>query len=340
MGQYIANVHIADDYYVNFGDASPTETPPGELIYQFGKSAQDARLAQFGAFLSNKNGISSAGAELAKALRVVNPILSCARSLAAMHDAAQLRNAPCQDALVRDSWYPHLGLMTARTASGSAKGFYLAMQAASNGRSHGHNDSGSFIVYYDGTPVIIDVGVEAYSAKTFGPERYSLWTMQSAYHNLPQIGDVMQQHGALYRASEVMYESDDAKSVVSLNLAPAYPPQAGLKRWIRRLTLNRKMDRIQLEEFYELSRNIPVTLTLMTSRVPEEKVKGHIELRAADPAGRIVCIDYDSTKMSLAFEKIALTDEWLRRSWGDEIYRILLKSRQAVSKGKWSFDFN
>lgn len=35
-----------------------------------------------------------------------------------------------RDALVRDSWYPDLGLVTARINEDSTDGFYLAMQAA------------------------------------------------------------------------------------------------------------------------------------------------------------------------------------------------------------------
>lgn len=43
---------------------------------------------------------------------------------------------------------------------------------------HNHNDIGQFIVYADGKPVIIDVGVETYTAKTFSERRYEIWTME------------------------------------------------------------------------------------------------------------------------------------------------------------------
>jgi hypothetical protein len=76
--------------------------------------------------------------------------------------------------------------------AGTTDGFYPAVQAAENQRSHGHNDSGSFIVSHDGNPVFIDLVPEAYSVKRFGPDRYSLWTMQSAFHILPTVGGVMQ----------------------------------------------------------------------------------------------------------------------------------------------------
>ena len=44
-------------------------------------------------------------------------------------------------------------------------------------RSHGHNDSGSFIVFQDGEPLFIDIGVGTYEKKTFSKERYTIFSM-------------------------------------------------------------------------------------------------------------------------------------------------------------------
>src|SRR5437868_14155296 len=71
--------------------------------------------------------------------------------------------------------------MAARSVPNSAQGLYVAAWGGHNAQSHNHNDVGNFIVYGDGKPVLIDVGVETYSAKTFSPQRYEIWTMQSAY---------------------------------------------------------------------------------------------------------------------------------------------------------------
>ena len=61
----------------------------------------------------------------------------------------------------------------------------MAAKAGNNADSHNHNDVGSFTVYKDGRPLIIDLGVETYRAKTFSDKRYEIWTMQSQFHNLP-----------------------------------------------------------------------------------------------------------------------------------------------------------
>jgi hypothetical protein len=76
--------------------------------------------------------------------------------------------------------------MAAREKGGSIEGLYVAAKGGYNDESHNQNDAGHFIVYSDGQPPIIDVGVETYSTKTFSASRYDIWTMQSGYHNLPR----------------------------------------------------------------------------------------------------------------------------------------------------------
>ena len=100
-------------------------------------------------------------------------------------------------------WLPGIQIMAARVREGSADGLYLAAQGGHNAESHNHNDVGNFIVYANGEPAIIDVGVETYTAKTFSPQRYDIWTMQSAYHNLPTVNGVMQGAGREFEARNV-----------------------------------------------------------------------------------------------------------------------------------------
>ena len=55
IGRYIYRVHIADDYFVNFADASARTDPPAELVYRYGKRIGDDRLAAFGAYLHSRD---------------------------------------------------------------------------------------------------------------------------------------------------------------------------------------------------------------------------------------------------------------------------------------------
>jgi hypothetical protein len=190
-------------------------------------------------------------------------------------------------------------------------------------------------VFHDGEPVFIDVGVEAYTAKTFSPERYTIWTMQSAFHNLPTIGGVMQQANAPHAASEVKYASSDASAGMTMNLATAYPAAAGVKRWIREIALDRKADTIRLTEEFELAKSQPVALSFMTSRLPSENGRGVIVLRSAKAGVKDVSLKYDAAALAYSMEKIELKDEGMRRSWGPAVYRVQLRTSRDVDRARW-----
>jgi hypothetical protein len=244
--------------------------------------------------------------------------------------AAEILNAPAHDALPRDAWYPRLGLMTARQKEGSAAGFYIASQAASNGRSHGHNDSGSFLVFYGGEPVFVDVGPEAYTATTFSKDRYTLWPMQSAYHNLPTIGGVMQHDGDAYRVGDLKYASSDAEASFRADLAPAYPREAGAQRWTRTLKLDRGRGVVRISEDFVLEKPVEVMLSLMTAVEP---VVGRVGVTI----GKTLLV-FDPSQLHATVERIDLTDETMKHSWGEAVYRLKLVSPGPVGKGVWELE--
>lgn len=340
MARYILNAHICDDNYIDYGDAHVHAGPDGDLLYRYGKAVHDEQLAAFGAYYAAKRGLvakneNSSDGEGRRGLSL--PTLS--RALPEVLGAAELRAAHGEDALIRDSWYPELGLVTARLKANSADGMYFAVLAANNGRSHTHLDTGSYILYQDGQPLAIDVGVEAYTAKTFSPERYTIWTMQSAYHNLPTIGGVMQKDGTNFKATDRNYSSDDKRATYSFNIAEAYPAEAGVKSWVRTVTLDRVRDRITVEENFELERAVPVSLTVMTPRIVNTDTAGSITLKLASGDGSVSVLKYDGAAIEPKVETVELADQGLRASWGPQVYRILLNSKQPVSSGKWSYEF-
>ncbi len=66
----------------------------------------------------------------------------------------------------------------------------MAAKGGFNNESHNHNDVGTFSLYVNTIPVILDAGVGTYAKQTFGKDRYTIWTMQSNYHNLPMINGI------------------------------------------------------------------------------------------------------------------------------------------------------
>ena len=337
MGRFILSAHIAGDDYVAYGDAHRHAAPSGDVLYRFGKAVHDEELEAFGAFYAEKSGWNAQGQGLQSALQ--ESLTSLSRSLPAVLDAAEVRGAKKQDVLVRDTWYPQFGLMTAREKAGSTDGMYVAVLAANNGRSHSHNDTGNFVIYLDGQPVAIDVGVEQYTAKTFGRDRYSIWTMQSAYHNLPTVGGVMQQNGVEFEATDRKYETNDQHATVSFDIAKAYPKEAGIKKWIRTVTLDRKLDQVMITEDLELERAVPVSFTVMTPGIPSYLAGRFIAINPPAASGRACWLTFDPGIFTPKIETIALTDAGLRESWGNEIYRILLNTPGPLYSGKLSYTF-
>ena len=337
MGRFILNVHIANDDYVDYGDVHGKAAPSGDLLYRFGKAVHDPELQAFGAFYAAKDGWNARGEGLERAMDV--NLTSLSRSIPAVLGASEVRAVRQIDVLVRDAWYPDFGLMTARVKAGSTDGMYVAVLASNNGRSHSHNDTGNFVIYQDGQPVAIDVGVEAYTAKTFSAERYSIWTMQSAYHNLPTIGGAMEHNGREYAATERKYSTNDDRATVSFSLADAYPKEAAIKSWIRTVTLDRSQDKVTIEDIFELERAVPVSLTVMTPRVPVDNGPGRVTMKPAAGSGNPALLKFTGEELSAKFEKIELTDPHLREDWGDRIYRILLNTNQPVAKGRYVYEF-
>jgi hypothetical protein len=70
-----------------------------------------------------------------------------------------------------------------------------------------HNDIGNYVVYYDGQPLLIDVGRGTYTSKTFSNRRYEIWYNRSDYHNVPTVNGVTQAPGHAFKATGVAYQS-------------------------------------------------------------------------------------------------------------------------------------
>jgi len=317
IGLYICRAHIAGEWYTNFSDAPARVNVEGDLVYRFGRRLSDDSMMRHGAYAAFQGGhaIPNSG--------------SLGRELPALFDLATLRQAPRGEALLRDSWMPGIGIMTSRVREGASKGLYVAAEAGNNGKSHNHNDTGNFIVYADGAPVIIDVGVETYTAKTFSSKRYEIWTMQSAFHNCPTIDGVMQSEGRQFAASAVSCVQNDEAAELRMDIAGAYPKEANLESWKRAVRLDRKRNQVEIHDDYLLSRVAKeISLTLMTPcRVTAEKGL----LLLADRA-RVV----HDPSLTASVEEIKLEDPRLRSVWGDQIYRVLLRAANPAKQGQWS----
>ncbi|MEI6422673.1 MAG: heparinase II/III family protein, partial [Lentisphaerota bacterium] len=234
---------------------------------------------------------------------------------------------------LRDVWLSDIQVMAAREKAGTPSGFYLAAKAGHNDGSHNHNDVGNFIVYWNGRPAIIDVGVETYTSKTFSPERYSIWTMQSAWHNLPAVNGVQQAAGRMYAASDVVYRANDELVEFSLDIAKAYPDTAGVKVWKRTCRLLRGATPVvEIEDDFELlAPTEALALSLMTVHRPFQDSSGAWKIPVSD--GESIRMEIIGVGFKAALEEKNIDDPLLVSVWGKLLYRLVIFAIKPMQKG-------
>ncbi len=309
MGLYMDKVHIYKDYFVNFADNLSKEAVP-IMLCRYGKAVNDESLY--------KLGYSSAGQH------------GSACKYRVFADLFTDISGDCSDAeFVADSWMPDTQIGTARENTDSYKGLYLAFKGGHNDESHNHNDVGNFIVYSDGTPVLIDIGSGTYVPKTFSDRRYELYNNCSDYHNLPTVNGYTQKAGRDFAASDVKYHSEEKRISASMSIKNAYPKDAKIMKWNRNYELDRTVGKIIITDDYELEdASDNVEFTLMTNICPE--ITGN-SINISLPEANDVYIDFPEHLVP-EIEKLPLnevSDGKIKQSWG-ELYRILLKQTKFV----------
>jgi hypothetical protein len=320
IGAYLHRMHIGGPWYVNFADGSPRLAEGGELLYRFGRRVGDREMIAH-----------------ALAMRSATPPAeaSIGRRLPALLDS-EYERAPAEDPPhVRDSWLPSIQVLVCRTAAGRERGLFLAAKGGDNGESHNHNDVGTFVVALDGEPVLIDAGVGVYTRQTFGPDRYQIWTMQSAYHNLPLVNGHQQAPGREHRARDVQCGIGDDATWLRMDIGPAYPPAAGVRRWLRTLRLERAGDgQVLLQDEYDLEHEPgDLALHLLSWTGPDASVPGRLVYRGR---GRSLNVAYDAGVLAPSTEQIEIDDARLSAAWGGSIHRTVLRAREPSATGGWT----
>lgn len=314
IGQYMYRVHIAREYFVNFADGSAKAEVDGPILYSYGKRIQDPSLMSIGVQMYQLYGLE----------KLMEPkTFSLGRLIraACLHEEME-RYEWRRGCVDLDHWFENLQVMTARETRDPERGFFLSAKGGHNGENHNHNDVGSCIVYYNGHPLLIDVGVETYTAKTFGPHRYEIWTMRSLYHNVPLVNGKEQLPGGQYKATNVNYRRDEQGSHVSFQLERAYPQESGMQKWERRCTLQRDpKPTVVIRDRFQLEYANSIQLVFMTPKEP----RAGDDLIYLDTGWEIVAMTYDNSQLDVAWEMIPIDDPLLHSVWGDRVYRLVFE---------------
>lgn len=312
MGEYISRSYIGNGWVVNFADASARGGGEAYLIYRFGKDVDSDELKNFAALMRKPSSVPSNGRDIF-------------RTLASIAIAKELQQAEPRHENRAFTWYPETEFCYLSTK----EGLFLAAKGGHNDESHNHNDVGTCSVWFNQTPILIDAGVGTYTRQTFSGERYSIWTMQSDYHNLPMINGVPEKNGKNYKATEVKV----SKNSFSANIATAYPKEAKVKKWIRSYKV--KGNQVQINDAFDLEETVaPNIINFMTWGKVDNPEKGKVHIQANDVKAQLL---YDANKFELNVEPKELTDPKLSKVWGKTIYRLSFKAKQQSDKGSYAF---
>ncbi len=246
------------------------------------------------------------------------------RLLRGMTDAGWLTAGDERPPLPRDRGCRPSSSSSPASARGIADGLSIAAKGGHNGEHHNHNDVGSFIVASDGVPVIIDAGRPTYTAATFGPDRYRIWTMQSSWHNVPELGGSPQGSGPEFRAADVAASIADDATVLSLDLAHAYPP-AGFRTWRRTVTLQRRPGPlVRIDDAWQTEPEHAVADSTVRLLIAGEIVPADGGVRVIPLAGATPVRIRWGTGIRSAISPRTLDDAMLSDVWGPRLTRVEL----------------
>lgn len=310
MGEYISRSYVGNGWVVNFADASAKGGGDPYLIFRYGKAIQSQELLAFAGYLNTGKGIGLKSRDVYRILEA----FQVDRELQQMKDP---RKSPDY------TWYPETEFYYAR----KGKAFFAA-KGGYNDESHNHNDAGTFSLWVNDTPMLIDAGVGTYTRQTFSSERYTIWTMQSNYHNLPLVNGVPQKYGRKYKAKVL----DAANGRFSVDIAGAYPSEAKIKEWKRSYQV--KGNRLDIRAQFELTEASQPNQVNFLTWGDVQLEEGQVTIQVN---GQKAVLKFDGKAFEAKKESIALTDPRLSNVWGKEIYRISLTAKQVADKGDYRF---
>ena len=300
MGEYAARVNICGNYFVNFADSRSTAQYNAEMLKRYGKRCSSDIIYSLGNAMTKSN----AWFDTAIPYRTFRSLITPISEVSDFEPRAAL-----------NTYLPHLKIMALRDSEVPDEGLFFAMKGGHNNESHNHNDVGSFIVYRNGRPVLIDAGVGTYTRQTFSKDRYKIWSMQSLYHNLPAFDGIGQHQGEQFRSKNEIY--DEKSRSLTLDLTDAYESECGLLSYIRRGSLTDGV--VSLNESIWLDKVRLIDFVFVTHREPKLLDGNKIALAEG-------CVfDYEEGLFP-EIEEFDPTGLNALGAWGTEIlYRIHLK---------------
>ncbi|MGR0160313.1 heparinase [Paenarthrobacter nitroguajacolicus] len=319
-------MHLGHRWFLNVADgpARAHEGLPWGMLHRWAVRLGDSEAAQHAAAFAAVEPEPNAAAGLGRVLATLtSPTQLRSRSG---------RSQPSERPDPRTSWgtwLPSVQIMVARQTPGSSHGLTLAAKGGHNGEHHNHRDVGSVVVAVDGVPLLVDAGQPTYTAQTFGPDRYQIRAMQSAWHSVPAPFGLEQGTGTSFAAT-VLHEPTPEEPTIALGLGAAYGLDHA-EQWIRTSLMNRELGSIVIDDRWNLPTHPPegtpdvditylvagtvrigtdATATITPEGIPAAETTNGLHLRWK-PASAVVLVD-----------EWHLDDPLLSDIWGEKLTRL------------------
>ena len=310
MMVYPELVYLGNGWFANFADCDARPYISGERLQYAGEKTGNPALVRMGVDMWGMPA------------KEVSDTPHLSRTL--MRLFARPETVEAAAVAPKDVWLPDLQVRLLEghdLIKGHDWKLMVAMKGGHNAESHNHNDVGSFLVAtaFDDEPLnmqIVDAGNMVYTAKTFSDRRYELWNCRASYHNVPMIGDCEQQPGREYAAKDVVCLPDG----MALDMAGAYPKEAGVSRCFREMRVDR--DRLTIRDEILLKEEKPVTWVFMLRQKPV--IENDEGLFGEDHNLCLCWADSKNKDLTWQVEEIEITDSRMGKSYPGALWRLTL----------------
>ena len=309
MFHYMLTAYIGGGRVITFSDSASTFNIEYGVIYKLAKIMNDKAMLAF-------------SKDVSEALKN-DDMINYAMVMRVLDRAAansEMKKLYIEKNTAKCGYIESIQIMTHKLGSG----LYIAAKGGHNAESHNHNDVGSFMIYKNNVPFIVDSGKPVYTRDSFGDKRYTIWTNVSEYHNLPTIGGYSQNNGKEYAAENVKYSGNK----FSLDIGRAYENRQDIEAWRREFDFTSE-NSIKITDEFQLKRAEEICFNLLSAVSPKQCECGLL----FSNENEMLSLSFETDIFDFEVEEIVLEDENLKASWGESLFRIRLKTKGKLKCG-------
>lgn len=323
MVDAFAAVLLGDGLVANFGPCEPRFHPQPTALWRLAARLDSSELQRIAEESSHHQTVPGSPRGIFQTVANAGSLLHMVRDLLWRPESANAPGPVPARPLAQE--FPASQVAVLRERGTEPQGWVVAVLGGHNAASHNHNDVGHFILLRDARLLVCDVGRETYHKDSWGPRRYEAWNLRGAGHNAPVVNGHEQAPGREHaaRAARLIHDADT--STYALDLAAIYPAAARVSEAHRTVELERGgrggvtiLDRLGVE-----SGPLAAEWNLYSPEEPQRGADGTIRWPGS-PSATLRAEAPDATVEIVAVE---LTDGWLRKAWGEHLWRIRITSR-------------